>query len=281
MVDFSERGDLAILLMGLEPIESYPAPPQTIALYRHPVLGRVLVINGEVQHVEAWQALYHEPLVHVPASFVEDVRLTLVLGGGSLYAAQEALRYPGLQRCLLVDHDPRVLELMVRHYVHAQAVARDYRFEFVACSVEQFITSCSQHFDLIINDWANLVDTAWSGRDPFAALTRLLTIEGVCADVMYRHVFDHEHVARTRAALQPTPPTAYSLVTVPEYPGVLHLLSVWGSKYVSQCAVRPRNITQIRWLDRHEPSGLEFYNPQFLAFYLYLPPYLRRAADTL
>src|ERR1041385_5560414 len=110
MPSYIELADLAVSFQGLELVEAHSEPPQKIELWRHPTLGKILVIDGEVQHVEEWQPLYHEPLVHLPSAFVPEIREALILGGGSLFAAAEVLRYTTIQRCILVDHDPRIIE---------------------------------------------------------------------------------------------------------------------------------------------------------------------------
>jgi len=94
-----------------------------VAVFRHPELGKIFVLNGEVQHVEAWAPLYHEPLVHLPATFVRTVTDALILGGGTLYAAAEVLKYRSVKRVVLLDHDPNVSQMASEHYEHAEHVS--------------------------------------------------------------------------------------------------------------------------------------------------------------
>jgi spermidine synthase len=277
MQSFNEASDLAIRLDGLEEIESFDSAVQRLNLFRHPSLGLVFTINSELQHCEAWQALYHEPLVHVASSFVPELKHALILGGGSLFAAAELLRYPTLERCVLVDYDPAVLELMLRHYPHAQQVLADKRFVYICDDAPTYVSKASQSFDVIINDCLDLLAaTLETNPSIFSTLSARLTSQGVCADVIYRHLLDAPYLARTKAAFATLGENAISLIIVPEYPGILHALTIWGSASVDQNAQKPRNKIQLSWYRDSERPPLQFYDPRFLAFHLYLPPFLRR-----
>jgi hypothetical protein len=100
---------------------------------------------------------------------------------------------------------------------------------------------------------------------------------GACADVIYRHIFETEYLSKTKYALSGLGKAAISLVTVPEYPGVLHVLAIWGNRHIDQNAKRPRNEEQRAWRQGKDRPALKFYDPHYLKFHLYLPPFLRRA----
>src|SRR3954465_13981710 len=116
MVVFLEKEDASIRLRGLKLVEQRISPLQEVRLFQHNDLGHVLVIDDELQHVEAWQSLYHEPLVHLPASFIPRLSNALVLGGGDLFTARELLKYKSVLSVTLVEHDSNVLDLMRAHY---------------------------------------------------------------------------------------------------------------------------------------------------------------------
>jgi spermidine synthase len=276
MIAFTEDFDLAIHFRNLELVEAPDSPVQEIRLLRHPQLGYLLTINGELQHAQAWQALYHEPLVHVPTSFLREVRDVLILGGGSLFAAAEALKYPSLRQCILVDHDRTVLDLMARYYDHARQVLADRRFTWVEGDALAFVRRCGDQFDLIVNDCLDLLATEPRPGSPFRLLADRLTEDGVCADLIYRHLWEQTHLQRTRQHLAEFANRAVSMVVVPEYPGVLHALVMWGTAAIAQDASKPRNRVQMGWVEAGR-SPCQFYDPRFLAFHLYLSPLLAGA----
>ena len=280
MGTLAEPLDLAITFRDVELIERIEDPEHRLEIWRHPKLGQILSIDGEVQHVEAWQALYHEPLVHVPAAFVPRVETVLILGGGSLFAASQALQYPTLVSCILVDHNPKVLALVERNYAHARRVRNDIRFKFVERDIAAFLTDDVRTFDLVVNDGIDTVP-GQDGKDVgvHALMQRHLNPGGVCADVIYRHVFEIEHGRFVRSVLESLGTYALAPIVVPEYPGTLHLLTMWGNSGLSQDLVEPINVVQREWCVSKN-AHLAFYDPRYLKFSLFLPPYLRCVWDT-
>lgn len=275
MARFAEPADLAINLKDLRVLGGVQSGANALRLFHHQTLGRILIINNEVQHVEAWQALYHEPVVHLSAAFLPRLEDVLILGGGSLFAAREVLRYPSVIRCTLVDHDPEVLSLMKEHYPHARTVMGDPRFRYLPADAAEYLRNTSDNFDLIINDCFDVLAEKRCGIDIFALVRDRLKTIGACSDLVYRHILENEYVTETRKLIPPPNASIAALVTVPEYPGVLHALTVWGGAPLRQDARLPVNKTQLQWCATGSPQ-LEFYDPRYLPAHLYLPPFLRK-----
>lgn len=274
-MDFRECNDLAISFENLEVIEELLSPPQEAALFIHADLGKILIIDGEVQHVEAWQALYHEPLVHLSASFVDEIERVLIIGGGSLFAAHEVLKYKSVKECVLIDHDRRILEIMGKHYAHAKCVLNDDRFIHLEVDGIEYINQTEKKFDLIINDCFDLTkESTRLGNSIFFDLKKLLSDDGVCADLIYRHAFNAKNIKTTKELISNIENIVFSLVAVPEYPGILHYLMIWGNRYCQQNSSETRNRIQKQWVEM-TTENLKFFNPKFRNFYLYIPPYLK------
>jgi spermidine synthase len=275
---------IGVSLARLTPVVHRRGSFGAISLFRHPELGRIFVLDDEIQHVEAWAPLYHEPLVHLPASFVERVNDVLILGGGTLYAAAEALKYNSVRRVVLVDRDPRVIETVAQYYPHARGCLKDRRFTLLHEDAYSLLPRLRNQFDLVINDGADLLDVkvgaAHGGArsNVFSVMAAALKPSGACADVVQRHVFERGRILRTLRRCGQRFRLALSLVFLPEYHGVLHVLTIWGGRAsaVRQTPVRPANTEQARWARDHEQSPCVYYDPRFLRYYFYLPPYLRQ-----
>ena len=277
-MDFFEDEPVSLYLKDLTLIEAVESSHQLIQLLRHPWLGKILVINGEIQHIEKYQTLYHEMLVHLPAAFVPRIESVLIFGGGSLFAANEVLKYPSVGRVVLCDYDHNVLDIMRKHYVHAESVLNDTRFMYVEHDGHDYITKETDKYDFVINDCFNLaLESQRSGVSYFKMLSNLCTDTGVCTDIVYRHIFDKQITIETLKSLQREKRLALSLVTVPEYPGILHMETIWGnSSFIFQNAREPINDYQKEIiLGRKEPP-FAYYLPNNLRFYLYLPPYIKK-----
>ena len=276
---------IGISLGQLQPIAQCRGAHRRISIFLHPELGRVFLLGREIQHVEAWAPLYHEPLVHLPASFVPEVRDVAILGGGTLYAASEALKYRSVERVVVVDHDPLVARTVARYYPHAKKCFTDPRFSLVQGDAYTTLPRLGCKFDLVINDGADLLEVSREPSsqarraDHFSAMKLALHSGGVCADVVYRHVFERTRTTRTLKLLARRGRVALSLVFLPEYHGVLHTLFMWGraSSRVSQNSNRPANREQEGWLQTPSCSPCGYYDPRFLPYYFYLPRYIRKA----
>ena len=274
---FYEKEPISLYLDQLELIESVNSTKQEIALYMHPCLGKVLVINGEIQHIENYQALYHEMLVHLPIAFIPKVESALILGGGSLFAANEILKYSTVKRVVLCDYDHYVLDLMEKYYPHAKWVKSDTRFQYVEDDAWSFISHIDEKYDLIINDCFNLASVSnKKAKSHYSVLASLCKTTGLCCDIIYRHIFDRQVTIDTLKWLKGEQNLALSLVSVPEYPGILHIETVWGpNNYISQMLIHPINFFQASVAQKTVENPFLFYSPDSLNHYLYLPPYIK------
>ncbi len=280
MSQIREEGSVSLFLSELSPIEKLSSKAnKKIELYIHKELGKVLVINDEIQHVEAWASLYHEIIVHLPCLYIKNVKTALILGGGSLYAAREILKYDSVEEVTLVDFDVEVLGLVKRHYLHAQEAIEDKRLKIITKEAFQYVKNCDSKFDLILNDSIDLFNHSkkFVSKNVFKLLASRLTNNGICSDVIYRHIFEKVTTLKTVKYLKGNFNSAFSLITIPEYPGVLHLLTLWGkNKNLSQDNKITHNRIQKVWISNLKTNPCEVYNPSFLPFYLYLPPYLKK-----
>jgi len=271
-MEYHEEKNVSLHLSQLTVICEFESQQQKIGLYQHPLLGKVLIINKEIHHIENYQHLYHEPLVHIPAAFIETPKSCLIIGGGSLFAASEVLKYPSIDKVVLCDYDNTVLELMAHNYEHAKQVKADKRFHYIERDARKFIKDFNGKFDLIINDCFDLAKMN-RGFSMYEQLYQICSEQGVCSDVIYRHVFDKECTSSSLKLLKCHANVALSLLVIPEYPGVLHVLTIWGKN---------RNIhqNQKHTLNKYQqdPSNLnnfKMFAPSHLPYYLYLPPYIR------
>lgn len=280
MYQIKEKGSVSLFLSQLSLVERISSKAnKKIELYIHNELGKVLVINDEIQHVEAWASLYHEIIVHLPCLFIKNVKTALILGGGSLYAAREILKYNSVGEVTLVDFDVKVLDLVKRHYLHAQEALQDKRLKIITKEAFHYVKNCESKFDLILNDSIDLFNHSkkFVSKNVFKLLASRLTNIGICTDVIYRHIFEKTTTLKTVKYLKGNFNSAFSLITIPEYPGILHLLTLWGNnKNLSQNNKITHNRIQKDWISNLKINPCEVYNPDFFAFYLYLPPYLKK-----
>lgn len=243
---------------------------QTVEIFKTEKHGFALVIDGELQHIEQLSAFYHEPLIHIPMSFIERPRHALILGGGDLFAAQELLRYNCIETVDIVDHDPNVIAAMCDHYSHSKNVISDSRIKFHFEDACKFLGRKQSKFDFIVND---CFDTFSRNMNEFnARVESSLSPTGIYADLIYRSIFNAQLTGTATHFLQSKKNKALSLVFVPEYAGFIHVLIMWGNNenlHQSQRVVKNLDQLSLGF------QSLAIYEPNNLPYYLYLPPYIR------
>lgn len=274
MASIRDEGNVSICLSGLDILVDVHTGPTRAVIYRHPNLGRILALNDEVQHVEAWAPLYHEPLVHLPMSFVEQPGKVLILGGGSFFAASEVLKYGGVARVLMIDHDRKLLDTVSAFYEHARIARTDARLELRYSDAFEVLPDIRETFDLVINDSIDLLSKP--SENTFAAMVNVLDSDGVCADVVYRHIFEQQKTQQTIQILRSQYRAVFSLIFAPEYPGILHLLTIWGTtNHLRQTLKRSMNIEQHSWTSNPKSNPCVYFDPRYLSYYLHVPGYVR------
>ena len=87
---------------------------QTVHVFGHNTLGRVLALDNVVQTTELDEFVYHEMLTHTPVFAHGAVRTALIIGGGDGGIARELLRHP-LDRVVMVEIDGEVVSLCREH----------------------------------------------------------------------------------------------------------------------------------------------------------------------
>lgn len=75
-----------------------------------------LFLNGNLQFSTRDEARYHETLVHVPISKMAEIpKSVLLLGGGDGLAVRELLKYPQIEKIIMIDLDGELVSLFKDH----------------------------------------------------------------------------------------------------------------------------------------------------------------------
>ena len=270
-MDFYENESISLYLSDLELIEEIRSRFHHILLYKHNKLGKVLIIDNEIMHIEKYQSFYHEPLVHLPFAIKHDIKNSLILGGGSLFAAQEILKYRSINKLVLCDHDKNVINLMGRHYQHNDPILNDSRFNYIEADALSFLQQNKFKFDLIINDCFDLSKIHIGKESLYEVLDKNLARYGLCSDMIYNDIYDKATMSNSLNSLKTKSSKFYSLMYVPEYPGVLHLHTIW-SKDKIKLDLSHINPEQLKMFKNKE---FEIFNPHYLSYYFYLPKLIR------
>jgi len=74
-----------------------------------------LFIDGNLQFSSIDEYRYHEALVHPAMNLADQRTNVLILGGGDGLAAREVLRYPEVEKIILIDIDPEITKICSSH----------------------------------------------------------------------------------------------------------------------------------------------------------------------
>lgn len=275
MVHFCESSSGAIWLSELEPLVDISDGIQAIQYFISKEYGRILVINEELQHVEAWAPFYHEIVVHLPCSFIKKPKRALIIGGGSLFAAEELLKYDSIEAINLVDHDLNVIKATMCAYPERGFILNDARLKICEQKFEMFLPTCQDKYDIIVNDCFDMYSVDKTHHeDYYEIVENLLSDCGICSDLVYRNIYIDEVTNGALRRIAGHLNRAASMIAIPEYPGVLHILTMWGkNKNLTQ---DKKNISNFDQLSMQSRNCFKLYSPRHIQFYLYLPPYLKK-----
>jgi|YelNatPaOPRAMG01_1025707.scaffolds.fasta_scaffold05545_4 spermidine synthase len=84
-------------------------PYQLLEIVDSPYFGRMLILDGDVQSSEKDEYIYHEALVQPAMVLHPNPRRVLVMGGGEGATLREVLRHKTVEKALMFDLDPEVV----------------------------------------------------------------------------------------------------------------------------------------------------------------------------
>jgi spermidine synthase len=87
------------------------SPYQRIKIFDTVANGRVMALDDIIQITSRDESAYAEMLTHLPILEHGAVQRVMIVGGGDLSIADEALKHKGVKEVVLVDIDARVVEL--------------------------------------------------------------------------------------------------------------------------------------------------------------------------
>ncbi|MGE0664976.1 MAG: polyamine aminopropyltransferase [Sphingomonadales bacterium] len=150
---FDEDEAPRLRLEVAEIIHEHRSPYQSILVFRDPLFGRVLALDGAVQTTEADEFVYHEMMAHVPILAHGDARRVLIVGGGDGGLAEEVLKHPGVEQVTLAELDEAVIEVARRHLPGICGTAfDDPRLKLELGDASAFVARTGETFDVILID---------------------------------------------------------------------------------------------------------------------------------
>jgi spermidine synthase len=128
---------------------------QHIRIFDTVANGRVMTLDDIVQITSRDESAYADMLTHLPMLEHGKVERVMIVGGGDLSIADEALKHSSVKEVVLVDIDGRVIELCKEHFgaINARAF-KDKRLTLEVADAFEYLgrESSKNRFELIIAD---------------------------------------------------------------------------------------------------------------------------------
>ncbi len=126
---------------------------QSIEVFDTPMFGRVLRLDNVFQTSERDEFFYHENICHVPAISHPEPRRALVIGGGDGGAAEELLKHRTMERVVVAELDPGVVDAAKKYLgrIH-NGVFDDPRLDVRILDGKAYIETTNDQFDQLLID---------------------------------------------------------------------------------------------------------------------------------
>ena len=128
---------------------------QQIRIFDTVANGRVMTLDDIVQITDRDESAYADMLTHLPMLEHGKVERVMIVGGGDLSIADEALKHRGVKEVVLVDIDGRVIELCKKLFGGInQKAFKDRRMVIEVADAFEYLgrKESRNRFDLIIAD---------------------------------------------------------------------------------------------------------------------------------
>src|ERR1700733_15045651 len=128
---------------------------QHIRIFDTVANGRVMTLDDIVQITSRDESAYADMLTHLPILEHGKAGRVMIVGGGDLSIADEALKHKGVKEVVLVDIDGRVVELCREHFGEINARAfRDKRLKIEIADAFEYLGRAASkgRFDLVVAD---------------------------------------------------------------------------------------------------------------------------------
>jgi spermidine synthase len=241
--------------------------------------GRVLILDDVVQMTTRDESAYAEMLTHLPMFEHGRVERVMIVGGGDLSIADEALKHRTVKEVVLVDIDGRVVELCRKHFAEVNARAfRDRRLTVEVADAFEYLArpEARSRFDLIVGDRPDPIGPgkALFGETFYERIKRALRPGGFATfqtGVPFYQPWEITEALKELSSFFPR--SGLYLTVVPTYIGGYMALS-WAGKGAKLGS--PQGIRRAAAAFKRSKIKTDYYNPAVHAAAFALPEWIGR-----
>lgn len=254
---------------------------QRVRIFDTVVNGRVMTLDDIVQITTRDESAYAEMLTHLPVLEHGKVERVMIVGGGDLSIADEALKHKSVREVVLVDIDGRVVELCREHFPDINAKAfRDRRLKIEIADAFEYLgrAESKARFDLVVADRPDPVGPgkALFGETFYDRVRNALKPGGFATfqtGVPFYQPWEITDALRELA--QHFPQSGLYLTVVPTYIGGFMALS-WAGNGRNAKLGTPAGLRRARAAFAISKLKIDYYNPDVHAAAFALPEWIKR-----
>jgi spermidine synthase len=262
-----------------QPIVEEKSRYQRIKIFDTVANGRVMVLDDIVQITTRDESAYAEMLTHLPLFEHGRAERVMIVGGGDLSIADEALKHRSVKEVVLVDIDGRVVELCKEHFGEINARAfKDKRLKIEIADAFEYLgrPESRGRFDLIIADRPDPVGPgkALFGETFYDRVKSALKRGGFATfqtGVPFYQPWEITDALKELAEFFPQ--SGLYLTVVPSYIGGFMALSWAGN---GKPLGTPAGIKRARAAYAAAKIKTDYYNPETHAACFALPEWIKR-----
>jgi len=232
-------------------------------------IGRVLVFREKdsytIQSAEFYD-FYDEMLAHIPMAAHPNPRRVLIIGGGDGIVLREVLKYPSVERVLLIEVDPMVVNISKKYLRLDSGGFDDPRLEIVFCDAAEKVANLNEKFDVIIGDYSDPYQDLPAGplieESFYRNIYRLLDDDGFLSVQAGSPIFQRDILLKVyRNARRVFPVVKIYWAPVIYYPG-----AIWAFMIATKGAdpETPRNSVKETTFYNAEIHKIAFILPEFI-----------------
>ncbi|NLW07762.1 MAG: spermidine synthase [Clostridia bacterium] len=243
---------MALSLKLKQTLHHEKTPYQELAVVDTEAYGRMLLLDNIIMTTVGDEFFYHEMITHVPLNTHPNPRKVLVIGGGDGGAIREIVKYPSIEKAVMVEIDARV----------------ESRFE----DGSEHVRQTENAYVVIIVDSTDPIGPAVGlfSAEFYRNVYKALKADGLFVAQTESPLFNAKLIRRLQDDIKSIfPITRLYLTTVPTYPGGLWSFSM-GSKKYDPLEVNWREAPQVK---------TRYYTPAIHQGAFALPPFVQEILE--
>jgi len=275
------KGYAQVMELAGAPLADDKSRYQRIKIFDTVSNGRVLTLDDNFHTTTRDECAYAEMLTHLPLLERGRAERVMIVGGGDLSIADEALKHKGVKEVVLVDIDGRVVELSREHFAEINAKAfGDKRLKIEIADAFEYLgrPESKARFDLVVADRPDPVGPgkALFGETFYDRVKAALKPGGFATfqtGVPFYQPWEITDALKELARFFPQ--SGLYLTVVPTYIGGFMALS-WAGNGRNAKLGTPAGLTRARAAFERAKLKTDYYNPAVHAAAFALPEWIRR-----